>query len=144
VNRAQRSAVPATIVAIVALLVACSAPGAATPPPSGACVVADASNTVALSAKNIKFSALCIEAAAGTPIIIKFTNEESVPHNVTVYTDNSKQSVIVQGDTITGPGKTTTITVPAQQPGQLYFACTIHPQMNGALVVTAAPAPSAS
>lgn len=143
-NRAQRSAVPATMLAVVALLVACSGPGAATPPPPGACVVADATNAVELSAKDIKFSTPCIEAAAGEPIIIKFTNEDSAPHDVAVYTDNSKQTVIVQGDIITGPNATTTITVPAQQPGQYYFACTVHPSMNGALVVKAAAAPSAS
>jgi plastocyanin len=119
------------------VLAACSSGGSATPPPSGACVVADASNHVAISAKNVAFSAPCIEAAAGSPIVITFTNEEAVPHDIAVYTDATKQQELIRSDIITGPGATTTISVPAQQPGQLYFQCTIHTAMNGALVVKA-------
>ncbi len=135
-----RLALPAGLLVIAALLAACSGTASGTPPPSSAaCAVADATNTVQLSAKNIKFSAPCIEAAAGSPIKIVFTNEESVPHDVAVYTDNTKSEELVRGDIITGPNATTTVTVPAQQPGQLFFECTIHNAMNGALVVKAAP-----
>ncbi len=136
----SRLALSASVLAIVALLAACSGTGSGTPPPSGAaCAVADATNTIELSAKDIKFSAPCMEAVAGKPIIIKFTNNESVPHDVAVYTDNTKSEELVRSDIITGPDKTTTVTVPAQQPGQLFFECTIHNAMNGALVVKAAP-----
>ncbi len=141
--RRLRVALP-VVMLVTALLAACASGGSGTPPPSGACVVADAGNTVELTAKDLKFSAPCIQAVAGAPIVVKFTNEDSVPHNVTVYTDTSKSTQIVGGDTITGPDATTTVTVPAQQPGQYFFDCTIHPSMNGALVVTAAPGASAS
>ena len=126
------------------LLVACSGTASSTPPPSGACVAADAGNTVELSAKDIKFSAPCIEAAAGAPIVIHFTNLEDMPHNVAVYTNSSKEKELVKGDIITGPNKSTTVTVPAQQAGQLFFECSVHNQMNGALVVRAAAASSAA
>ncbi len=136
----SRLALSAGVLTVAAMLAACSGTASGTPPPSGAaCAVADASNTVELSAKDIKFSAPCIEASAGTPITIKFTNEEAVPHDVAVYTDNTKSEELVRGDIITGPNATTTVTVPAQQPGQLFFECTIHAAMNGALVVKAAP-----
>ena len=139
-----RAALPITAL-VLAALAACSAPSG-TPPPSGAaCAVADATNTVQLTAKDLKFSAPCIDAMAGMPIIINFTNLESVPHNLTVWTDTSRTTQIVAGDTIQGPDKTTTVTVPAQPPGQLFFDCTIHPNaMNGALVVKAVPGASAS
>ncbi len=144
-----RVALPATLIVAAAVLAACSSTGSGTPPPSGAaCAVADASNTVELSAKDIKFSAPCIRAAAGLPITIKFTNNEAVPHDVAVYTDNTKADELVRGDQVTGPNATTTVTVPAQEAGQLFFECTIHPAMNGALVVepvgTASTAPAST
>lgn len=157
-RRAAPGARPPIAVAAVAgvlafVLVACSSGGSGTPPPSGAnCAVADAQNHVGISAKNIQFSAPCIEATAGAPIVITFTNQEAVPHDIAVYTDASKKQELIRSDIITGPDKSTSITVPAQQPGQLYFQCTIHSAMNGALVVRAAgsggasgtPAPSGS
>ena len=140
--RAARLATAALCLAIT--LAACSAPSAATPPPSGVCVVADSGNNVQLSAKDIKFSAPCIEASAGAPIVIHFTNQEDMPHNVAVYTDNAKNTELVRGDIITGPNKATTVTVPAQPPGQLYYECSVHNSMNGALVVRPMPATSAA
>lgn len=124
---------------LAAWLVGCTASSAATPPPSGSCVVANAANQVELSAKDVTFSAPCIEAAAGQPIVIHFSNQESVPHNVAVYTNPSKSEELIRGDIITGPGATTTVTVPAQPPGQLYFECNVHNSMNGSIVVTGAP-----
>ena len=124
------------------LLIACTGTVTLTPPPSGACVVADAGNNVQLSAKDIKFSAPCIEAAAGVPIVIHFTNQEDMPHNVAVYSDSSKTTELVKGDIITGPNASTTVTVPAQQPGLFFYECSVHNSMNGALVVRAAPAAS--
>lgn len=134
----------ATALLLVVLLAACGSLAGVTPPPSGACVVADADNNVQLSAKDIKFSAPCIEAAAGAPIVIHFTNQEDMPHNVAVYSDSSKQKELVKGDIITGPNTSSTVTVPAQQPGQLFYECSVHNSMNGALVVRAAPAASAA
>jgi plastocyanin len=141
----SRFALSAGVLAVAALLAACSGTGSGTPPPSGAaCAVADATNTIALSAKNLKYSAPCMEAVAGMPITIKFTNEESVPHDVAVYTDTSKSEELIRSDIITGPNATTSVTVPAQQPGQLFFQCTIHAAMQGALVVKAAGTPSSA
>jgi plastocyanin len=137
----------AAVAGILSLvLAACSSGGSGTPPPSGAaCAVADAQNHVAISAKNIQFSAPCIEATAGEPIVITFTNQEAVTHDIAVYTNASKEQELIRSDMISGPNTSTTITVPAQQPGQLYFECTIHPAaMNGALVVRAAGSGGAS
>lgn len=141
--RALRFGRVVPIVVGLVLLAACSG-GGGSPVPSGAnCLTADANNTVELHAKDIKFSAPCISAMAGAPIVIEFTNDENMPHDVVVYTDSSKSKQLAKGDTITGPDKSETVTVPSQQPGQLYFECSVHPgQMNGALVVNPAPAAS--
>ena len=124
------------------LLAACSG-GGGSPVPSGAnCLAADANNAVELHAKDISFTnAPCISAMAGRAIVIHFTNDDNMPHDVVVYSDSSKSSQLAKGDIITGPNKSETVTVPAQEPGQLYFECSVHPgQMNGALVVNPAGA----
>lgn len=126
------------IAAVLLVLGACSGAGGSSGPPAN-CLAADASNTVELHAKDIKFNAPCISATAGKPIVIHFTNDDNMPHDVAVYADSSKAKQLAKGEIITGPNKTETVTVAAQQPGQLYFECTVHPgQMNGALVVNAA------
>lgn len=139
IQRALAWARAGLMTAALLLLAACSSAGGS-PVPSGAnCVVADARNTVELHAKDIKFSAPCISAQAGKAIVIHFTNDENMPHDVVVYADSSKSSQLAKGDIITGPNKSETVTVPAQEPGQLYFECSVHPgQMNGAIVVNPA------
>ncbi len=116
-------------------LVACSGSAGSTKPPAGACVSTDASNSVTLTANNLQFSTTCIQAVVGKNIVIHFTNEEAVPHDVAVYKDNTKKELLGKSDIVTGPNGSTTLTIPVQLPGQLYFECTIHTSMNGSLVV---------
>ena len=131
------------ILALVALtLVACSGSPGSTKPPAGACVKADAFNSVTLTANNLQFSTACIEAVVGKDIVIHFNNQEAVPHDLAVYKDNTKKDLLGKSEIVTGPNGSTTLTIPAQLPGQLYFECTIHTSMNGSLVVRAGPTPS--
>jgi len=116
-------------------LVACSGSAGSTKPPAGACVSTDPSNSVTLTANNLQFSTTCIQAVVGKNIVIHFTNEEAVPHDVAVYKDNTKKELLGKSDIVTGPNGSTTLTIPVQLPGQLYFECTIHTSMNGSLVV---------
>ena len=124
------------VIGVVALaLVACGGSPGSTKPPAGACVKTDASNGVTLTANNLQFSTTCIEAVVGKDILIHFTNREAVPHDLAVYKDNTKKDLLGKSESITGPDGSTTLTIPAQLPGQLYFECTIHTSMNGSLVV---------
>jgi plastocyanin/uncharacterized membrane protein len=76
-----------------------------------------------------------IEAAAGGPLTLAFSNEDDgVPHNVAIYTDDSVQESLFVGDLVEGP-TTVTYDVPAIEPGEYYFRCDVHPQMDGALEV---------
>ena len=120
---------------LVVALAACSAGGGSTKPPAGACVRTDASNSVTLTARDLRFSAACIEAVVGKPILIRFTNQEAIPHDVAVYKDNTKKEQLGRSEMVTGPNASTTLTIGAQPPGQLYFECTIHTAMNGSLVI---------
>jgi plastocyanin len=78
-------------------------------------------------------------ANAGEAFTIRFTNDESVPHNVYVYRDSTKANEVSRGDTISGPDQSIDDPVEALDAGQYYFDCTIHPaEMNGILYVVAA------
>ncbi len=101
---------------------------------SGGGTVAVVDGNVDLAADNLEFDASVIEAPAGEAFTITFTNLEAVPHNVAVDTEEGGDE-IVTGEVITGPDATTTINVPALEPGTYYFVCDIHPDMNGTIVV---------
>lgn len=126
---------------LLALLIsACSSGASTTPLPSGAQPPSDCAKVqngvITLSAKNTKFSAPCMVANAGEAFTIHFTNNESMPHNVAVYTDSGKGTTIVKGDVISTAGESKDVMVGAQSAGQLYFDCDIHPDvMNGTLYV---------
>jgi plastocyanin len=101
---------------------------------TGGGTVAVVDGNVDLSANNLEFDANVIEAPAGEEFTITFTNMEAVPHNVAVDMEEGGDE-IVTGEVITGPDATTTITVPALEPGEYYFLCDVHPEMNGTIVV---------
>jgi plastocyanin len=131
------------LLALTSLALAACSQGSAewTPLPSGAeapaaCARADADGVIALSADQLRFNAPCIAAPAGLAFVVRFTNNESEPHNVAIYTDRSKKTSVTVGDTITGPDKTVDYPVDALAAGDYYLECTIHPAaMNGALYV---------
>lgn len=137
----RRRASVAGLALLTLLLVACSSGVSTTPPPSGAEPPADCARVdggvISLSAKALKFSAPCLVANADEPFTIHFTNDENQPHNVAIYPDSSKASVLAKGDIITGPDQSTDIEVGALAAGQYYFDCQVHTNMNGTLYVVA-------
>ena len=74
-----------------------------------------------------------LTVASDVPIELEFDNQDNaVPHNFAIYTEEGGDPIF-QGETITGPAKTTyTFTIP--DPGQFYFHCDVHPQMNGTVI----------
>ena len=89
---------------------------------------------IRLCADDLEFDATTIEAPANEEFNITFTNAESQPHNVAIYSEEGGE-VIAAGEVITGPDVTTQLAVPALEPGTYYFQCDVHPDMNGSLVV---------
>lgn len=130
----------ATLSLTLGLAVALAACGGGTESPaaseddSGGGTIAVVDGNVDLSADKLKFDANVIQAPAGEAFTITFTNLEPVPHNVAVDTEEGGDE-IVTGEVITGPDATTTISVPALEPGEDYFVCDIHPAMNGTIIV---------
>jgi plastocyanin len=88
---------------------------------------------VDVSAADLAFDANLIQATAGEAFTVTFTNNEGIPHNFSVYTEEGGDA-IVQGDVI-NEGETDEVEVPALEPGEYYFVCDLHPEMNGVIVV---------
>jgi plastocyanin len=130
------------VISLTLALAACGSGSAEwTPLPSGAeppatCARADADGVIAISADQSRFSASCMAAPAGLAFVVRFTNNESEPHNVEIARDRSKTEYVKKGETITGPNKSVEYPVEALVAGEYYFECSVHPAtMNGALYV---------
>ena len=104
-----------------------SAPAAAPPATSSAAAApAAAAGTVAVSMKNIQFVPKSVTAKVGQTV--KWTNDDSVDHNVTATSGATfKSSNFGQGGTYVQK---------LTKAGTIKYVCTIHPGMSGTLVVT--------
>jgi plastocyanin len=125
---------------LVLVLGACSSTASSTPLASGAQPPSDCAKVengvITLSAKDTKFSAPCLVANAGEAFTIHFTNDDTMPHNVAVYTDSGKGTSIMKGNIISTQGESMDYQVEAQDAGEYYFDCEVHPaDMNGTLYV---------
>ena len=127
------------VIALGVLLVACSTPAESSAAPgestdgSGGGTVAVVDGVVELTAADLRFDATVIEAPAGEAFTISFTNNDSAPHNVAVYTEEGGDE-IATSDPI-NEGETLEVEVPALDAGEYFFVCDIHPDMNGTVVV---------
>jgi plastocyanin len=88
---------------------------------------------VTVTAQNISFDTDTIELPAETESTITLVNEDTVPHNIAIYTDDTVAENLFRGETVTGD--TIDYTVPALDAGEFYFQCDVHPTMNGSAVV---------
>jgi plastocyanin len=133
VSSALRGSALPFIAAIALVLAACSS---TTPSDnSGGGTVAVVDGAVTITAAGLEFDANVIEAPAGEGFTITLVNSDSVPHNISVYTEEGGTS-ISEGTIING-GETTQIEVEALEAGEYFWVCDLHPDMNGALVVEA-------
>jgi plastocyanin len=86
-------------------------------------------------AQNIAFDTQTIELPPDSAATITFDNRDAgTPHNISIYSDESLGEVLFQGEIVTGP-----TTIPYEvgpfPPGEYYFQCDVHPNMNGAVRV---------
>lgn len=135
----RRAALPLAA-AVVLLLAACSSTGngasagaGSSDPGSGGGTVSVSGGAVTVTAADLAFDASVIEAPAGEAFTITLVNNDTVPHNISVYTEEGGDE-IVKGDII-DPGQTVEVEVPAQEAGEYFFVCDLHPDMTGSLVV---------
>jgi plastocyanin len=122
------------LVALTVVLGACS--GTSFTPSSGpASPGAPAGDAITVAAKDVKFSQTELTAPAGKAFAVVFDNQDSVPHNVAIYTDSSTSTRISVGEIFSGPGERTQ-QVPALTPGSYFFRCDVHPDMKGTIVAS--------
>ena len=92
--------------------------------------------TITLVAKDLKYDKSEIDAPADTSFTVILDNQDqSVPHNFSVYSGKDLAQKFFTGDLDTGPA-TKSYTIPPLKAGTYYFRCDVHPDtMNGTLTV---------
>lgn len=87
-----------------------------------------------IKAFDVKYDKDCLAAPAGTAFTIDFSNlDRSIPHNVSIYQDETASKMFFKGDLIDGPGRTT-YSVSGLPEGKLFFRCDPHPEMRGTFI----------
>ena len=90
---------------------------------------------VTVVAQNIAFDTSTIQLEP-VPTTITFENRDAgVQHDIAIYADSSLADELFDGELVTGPA-TVDYDVPALPPGEHYFQCNVHPNMNGSVVVS--------
>lgn len=116
------------------------APAPSIAPPSSSAASAAPSgsadpNVVTISALGVKYEQSTVTAPASIPFKIMFENKDpGTPHNVTIHQGGATGAELFKGTVFNGVA-TQTFEVPALQPGQYAFVCTVHPTMIGTLTV---------
>ncbi len=111
----------------VSMLAACG--GATAGNPSTDPSTADVTVTTA----DMAFDSSTITAPADEAFTLALVNNDSMPHNVAIYTDSSKTEKLFEGDLVTDGS--IVYDIPALVAGDYFFECALHPEMNGTLVV---------
>ena len=95
---------------------------------------APATGDVTVTAADMAFEpGTATVASAGEAFTIAFTNEDAMPHNVAIYTDESKSEKLFEGEMVTDGSLV--YEIPALDAGEYFFDCSLHPEMVGTLVV---------
>jgi plastocyanin len=88
-------------------------------------------NAPVITANNLKFGESNVTVPAGKPFQLTFTNQESAPHNVAIYSDASAASNLFSGEIFSSGSKV--YDVPALAAGSYFFRCDVHPDMTGTI-----------
>ena len=126
---------PAGAIALILMLAACSSaettPRGSEGPSTGGEVV---EITVATdTGSTLIFDPAQITVPAGVTVRLTFSNKATVPHNLTF-----DDPIGVATETVVDPGASETIEFTAPDAGEYTFVCTLHPGMEGTLVVESA------
>ena len=78
----------------------------------------------------LKFEPAEVTAPAGAVVALTFENQSTVPHNLTF-----QAPINVATATIVAPGASETVEFTAPEAGEYPFVCTLHPGMDGTLIV---------
>ncbi|HVM24227.1 MAG TPA: cupredoxin domain-containing protein [Candidatus Limnocylindrales bacterium] len=128
----RRGALLGLTALLVLALAACG--GTPAPVPGGGATATVTNGEVAVIADDLDFDVDTIQAPAGEAFVIRLTNNENVPHNLSVYTEQGGERIAL--GQIINEGEVDEIEVPALEPGEYFFVCDLHVnEMQGTLVV---------
>lgn len=90
---------------------------------------------VLISAKNIAFDKKELAFPEEQKVRLVFTNNDAgIPHNVSIYNDESGTETFFEGETFSGVASKAYEVEPLKK-GAYYFKCDVHPSMNGTVAV---------
>jgi plastocyanin len=91
--------------------------------------------TTQVAAEGLTFDAAEIVLPAGKETTLHFVNNDAgIQHNIVIATDSSLSEQLFTGELITGVAETD-YTIPPLDAGTDFFACLVHPTMNGTVTV---------
>jgi plastocyanin len=90
-------------------------------------------NGPTIVAQNNAFTTKAVQVAAGSAFTLHFENEDSAPHNVAIYKDQSASEKVSIGEIVTSSKADQT--VPALSAGTYFFRCDVHHDMTGTITV---------
>ena len=87
-----------------------------------------------LTAFDQKFDKTCLAAPATQAFTVDFKNlDRGIPHNLSIYEDQTAAKILFKGELVSGPG-TATYSVQGLPAGTFFFRCDPHPEMRGTFV----------
>ena len=116
------------LLALAAVLAACSGASVATPTPA-APAGSPSGDAVTIAAKDIKFVPTAASVKADTAFDLVFDNQDGAPHNIDI--SSSSGATVFKGDIVTSTK--VTYAVPALPAGTYGFICDVHPEMKGTI-----------
>lgn len=87
----------------------------------------------ALSAASVQFNTEELTLPADEQTTLPFDNEDSAPHNFSIYEGESAEEDLFVGAEVAG-GSSIDYQIPALPEGEYYFRCDLHPSMDGTVV----------
>ena len=108
--------------------------GTPTGEPTGTPTGQPTAGPATIVAQNLSFNTDRLSFPPEAEVSLTLRNDDvGIPHNVAIYVAAGGEAIF-QGETITGPAEITyTFTTPG--PGEYYFQCDVHPDMNGSVAV---------
>lgn len=116
------------MLALAAVLAACSGASAATPTPAGP-ASSPSGDAQTIVAKDIKFVPTAVSVKADTAFDILFDNQDGAPHNIDI--SSSGGTTVFKGEIVTSTK--VTYAIPVLPAGTYPFICDVHPDMKGTI-----------
>jgi plastocyanin len=125
----KRPAIVLGLVALAAVLAACSGAAAAPSTPPASAPAGGTGTTATVVAKDLKFQPEALTVKAGEAFVLVLDNQDSAPHNIKV--SDASGAEVFKGEIVTSTKVDNAI--PALAAGTYPFICEVHPDMKGTI-----------